>query len=310
MALAIAHSRGLDGLNAPPVTVEAHLASGLPAFTLVGLPDTEVKEARDRVRAAIVNSGFEFPSKRITVNLAPADLPKESGRFDLPIALAILAAGGQIPERQLADYEYAGELSLSGELRPIRGALAMALQTSGQGKHLILPEVSAREAALIGSDEILAARSLLDVCTHLAEREKLPQAVAATEPGKQAEFPDLSEVRGQAQAKRVLEIAAAGGHSLLMVGPPGSGKSMLAARLPGLMPALHGQAARESAAVLSLVGQFQPEAFGLRPYRQPHHTASAVALVGGGNPPRPGEISLAHQGILFLDELPKFQYCQ
>lgn len=306
MALAIAHSRGLDGLNAPPVTVEAHLASGLPSFTLVGLPDTEVKEARDRVRAAIVNSGFEFPNKRITVNLAPADLPKESGRFDLPIALGILAASGQIPAKPLADYEFAGELSLSGALRPIRGALAMALQTAGHGKHFILPEASAREAALIGSNEILAARSLLEVCAHLAERESLPQAIATPASENPPVFPDLSEVRGQAQAKRALEIAAAGNHSLLMVGPPGSGKSMLAARLPGLMPALKGEAAKSSAAVLSLVGQFRPEAFGIRPYRQPHHTASAVALVGGGNPPRPGEISLAHQGILFLDELPEF----
>ena len=306
MALAIAHSRGLDGLNAPPVTVEAHLASGLPSFTLVGLPDTEVKEARDRVRAAIINSGFEFPAKRITVNLAPADLPKESGRFDLPIALGILAASGRIPGKHLADFEFAGELSLSGELRPIRGALAMALQTAGHGKHFILPEASAREAALIGSNEILAARSLLDVCAHLAERETLPQAIATVNPENQPVFADLAEVRGQSQAKRALEIAAAGSHSLLMVGPPGSGKSMLAARLPGLMPALQGEAAKASAAVLSLVGQFRPEAFGVRPYRQPHHTASAVALVGGGNPPRPGEISLAHQGILFLDELPEF----
>ncbi|MGB4066219.1 MAG: YifB family Mg chelatase-like AAA ATPase [Azonexus sp.] len=306
MALAIAHSRGLDGLNAPPVTVEAHLASGLPSFTLVGLPDTEVKEARDRVRAAIVNSGFEFPSKRITVNLAPADLPKESGRFDLPIALGILAASGQIPGKHLADYEFAGELSLSGELRPIRGALAMALQTAGHGKQFILPEASAREAALIGSNEILSARSLLDVCAHLAERETLPQAIATVNRENQPIFADLAEVRGQSQAKRALEIAAAGNHSLLMVGPPGSGKSMLAARLPGLMPALQGEAAKSSAAVLSLVGQFRPESFGVRPYRQPHHTASAVALVGGGNPPRPGEISLAHQGILFLDELPEF----
>lgn len=306
MALAIAHSRGLDGLNAPPVTVEAHLASGLPSFTLVGLPDTEVKEARDRVRAAIVNSGFEFPTKRITVNLAPADLPKESGRFDLPIALGILAASGQIPDKHLAEYEFAGELSLSGELRPIRGALAMALQTAGHGKHFILPEASAREAALIGSNEILSARSLLDVCAHLAGRETLPQAIATVNTENQPIFADLAEVRGQSQAKRALEIAAAGNHSLLMVGPPGSGKSMLAARLPGLMPALQGEAAKASAAVMSLVGQFRPEAFGVRPYRQPHHTASAVALVGGGNPPRPGEISLAHQGILFLDELPEF----
>jgi len=306
VALAIAHSRGLDGLNAPSVIVEAHLASGLPSFTLVGLPDTEVKEARDRVRAAIVNSGFEFPSKRITVNLAPADLPKESGRFDLPIALGILAASGQIPAKHLADYEFAGELSLSGELRPIRGALAMALQTAGHGKHFILPEASAHEAALIGSNEILAARSLLDVCAHLADRETLPPANSTVNRKNRPNPEDLADVRGQSQAKRALEIAAAGSHSLLMVGPPGSGKSMLAARLPGLMPDLQGEAAKSSAAVLSLVGQFSPENFGLRPYRQPHHTASAVALVGGGNPPRPGEISLAHQGILFLDELPEF----
>lgn len=305
MALAIAHSRGLDGLNAPPVLVEVHLASGLPSFTLVGLPDTEVKEARDRVRAAIVNSGFEFPSKRITVNLAPADLPKESGRFDLPIALGILAASNQTPTRALADYEFAGELSLSGELRPIRGALAMALQTAGNGKAFILPEASAREAALTGSGEILGAKSLLEVCAHLAGRSTLAPASAVTS-AEALGFPDLAEVRGQTQAKRALEIAAAGSHSLLMVGPPGSGKSMLAARLPGLMPALDGEAAKSSAAVLSLVGQFRPESFGIRPYRQPHHTASAVALVGGGNPPRPGEISLAHQGVLFLDELTEF----
>ena len=306
MALAIAHSRGLDGLNAPPVIVEAHLASGLPSFTLVGLPDTEVKEARDRVRAAIVNSGFDFPSKRITVNLAPADLPKESGRFDLPIALGILAASGQIPAPPLADYEFAGELSLSGELRPIRGALAMALQTGDTGKAFILPEESAAEAALTGSTHVLAARSLLDVCAHLSDSEALPVANATVSPKNWPKFENLSDVRGQTQAKRVLEIAAAGQHSLLMIGPPGSGKSMLAARLPGIMPPLQGEAAKASAAVLSLVGQFIPEAFGVRPYRQPHHTASAVALVGGGNPPRPGEISLAHQGILFLDELPEF----
>ncbi|MFN4341825.1 MAG: YifB family Mg chelatase-like AAA ATPase [Azonexus sp.] len=305
MALAVAHSRGLDGLNAPPVVVEAHLASGLPSFTLVGLPDTEVKEARDRVRAAIVNSGFEFPPKRITVNLAPADLPKESGRFDLPIALGILAASGQIPAPALADYEFAGELSLSGELRPIRGALAMALQTGAGGKVFILPEESAREAALTGSPHILAARSLLGVCAHLTRQQTLP-AAEGTVVGHRPAVADLAEVRGQAQAKRALEIAAAGSHSLLMIGPPGSGKSMLAARLPGLMPDLAGEAARASAAVWSLVGQFRPETFGMRPYRQPHHTASAVALVGGGNPPRPGEISLAHHGILFLDELPEF----
>ena len=305
MALAVAHSRGLDGMQAPPVLVEAHIASGLPSFTLVGLPDTEVKEARDRVRAAIVNSGFEFPAKRITVNLAPADLPKESGRFDLPIALGILAASGQIPAPALGDCEFAGELSLSGELRPVRGALAMVLQAAGNGKAFILPEASAREAALTGSENIYSARSLLEVCAHLSSQQCLSRPVAV-DPENRPIFADLAEVRGQSQAKRALEIAAAGNHSLLMIGPPGSGKSMLAARLPGLMPMLDTEAAKASAAVLSLVGQFHPERFGQRPYRSPHHTASAVALVGGGNPPRPGEISLAHQGVVFLDELPEF----
>ena len=305
MALAIALSRGLDGLNAPPVTVEVHLANGLPGLTLVGLPDTEVREARDRVRAAIVNSGFEYPGKRITVNLAPADLPKESGRFDLPIALGILAASGQVPAARLAAHEFAGELSLSGELRPVRGALAMALEAAGDGKTFILPALSAREAALTGQDNILAADSLLAVCAHLAGQTELspPPAVDRDNP---AIFPDLADVRGQSQARRALEIAAAGQHSLLMLGPPGAGKSMLAARLPGLMPMLDDDAARSSAAVLSLVDQFDPQRYGQRVFRSPHHTASAVALVGGGNPPRPGEISLAHHGILFLDELPEF----
>jgi magnesium chelatase family protein len=305
MALAVAHSRALDGLNAPPVTVEVHLANGLPGFTLVGLPDTEVREARDRVRAAIQNSGFEFPGKRITVNLAPADLPKESGRFDLPIALGILAASGQIPANTLARHESAGELSLSGQLRPVRGALAMALQATGQGRQFILPTDSAHEAALSGNEGILAGHSLIEVCAHLRGQHPLPQADAVNRAGG-GEWPDLVDVRGQGQAKRALEIAAAAQHSLLMIGPPGAGKSMLAARLPSIMPALGRDDARASAAVLSLVGQFRPDRFGERPYRAPHHTASAAALVGGGNPPRPGEISLAHRGILFLDELPEF----
>ena len=305
MALAVAYSRALDGLNAPPVIVEVHISGGLPSLTLVGLPDTEVKEARDRVRAAIVNSGFEFPAKRITVNLAPADLPKESGRFDLPIALGILAASGQIPGKALADYEFAGELSLSGELRPVRGALAMALQAGDGGRTFVLPTLSASEAALSDSGVVLAANSLLEVCAHLSGQGDLMQAVTVDAENTPI-FPDLKEVRGQSQAKRALEIAAAGNHSLLMIGPPGSGKSMLAARLPGLMPPLDRVAARSSAAVLSLIGQFHPERFAQRPYRSPHHTASAVALVGGGNPPRPGEISLAHMGVLFLDELTEF----
>ena len=307
MPLAIVHSRGLDGLSAPEVAVEVHLAGGLPQVTLVGLPDTEVKEARDRVRAALQNSGFEFPAKRITVNLAPADLPKESGRFDLPIALGILAASGQIPDKALNDYEFAGELSLSGQLRPIRGALAMVLAASNRQRSFVLPEESAREAALASNANILKARSLLDVCAHLAGQGALepclPDSRAAVDP---VGHPDLSDVRGQTQAKRVLEIAAAGAHSILFAGPPGSGKSMLATRLPGLLPPMTEEAALESAAVLSLAGQFRPEGFKRHPYRSPHHTASSAALVGGGSVPRPGEISLAHQGVLFLDELPEF----
>ncbi|MEY2631915.1 MAG: hypothetical protein RIR00_569 [Pseudomonadota bacterium] len=305
MAFATVFSRGLDGVDAPSVTVEAHLANGLPSFTLVGLPDTEVREARDRVRAALIHSGFEFPAKRLTVNLAPADLPKESGRFDLPIALAILAASGQIPAPPLAQYEFAGELSLSGSLRPVRGAFAMALPLQDTPRQLVLPTQSAREAALLPGLNVLAADSLLQVCAHLCGRESLPPALPA--PGAPAApVPDLREVRGQSQAKRALEVAAAGGHSLLMSGPPGAGKSMLASRLPGLMPPLDPRRARTAAAVQSLVGHFRPENYAQVPFRAPHHSASAAALVGGGNPPRPGEISLAHGGLLFLDELPEF----
>ncbi len=305
MALAVVHSRGLEGLNAPPVTVEVHISGGLPCVTLVGLPDTEVREARDRVRAAIINSGFDFPARRVTINLAPADLPKESGRFDLPIALGILAASGQIPAQALPDHEFAGELSLTGGLRDVRGALAMALHSSDSGRTFILPPGSAGEAGLIEENTVLSANSLLEVCAHLCGQAVLPTAERPISL-ETRQYPDLAEVKGQTQAKRALEIAAAGGHSLIMVGPPGAGKSMLAARLPGLLPDLGGTAARDSAAILSLAGQFHPARYGQRPYRSPHHTASAVALVGGGNPPRPGEISLAHQGVLFLDELPEF----
>jgi magnesium chelatase family protein len=316
VTLAVLKSRALAGMQAPAVTVEVHLANGLPSFTIVGLPETEVKESKDRVRAALQNARFEFPSRRITVNLAPADLPKESGRFDLPIALGILAASGQIPADELDDYEFAGELSLSGELRPIRGALAMTFAMTAQNANplatksraFILPRASADEAALVTDARILPADSLLQVCSHFSSRQaetRLSRHVAKQQ-RKPPHYLDFSDVKGQLQAKRALEVAAAGGHSVLLMGPPGTGKSMLAARLPGILPPMSDRDALESAAVQSLASGFSNAAWKVRPYRSPHHTASAVALVGGGSPPRPGEISLAHRGVLFLDELPQF----
>jgi len=314
MTLAVLKSRALTGMAAPEVTVEVHLANGLPAFTIVGLPDTEVKESRDRVRAALQNAGFEFPARRITVNLAPADLPKESGRFDLPIALGILAASGQMPAASLDDYEYAGELSLSGELRPIRGALAMtfAMQREGSTRRsFILPRANAAEAALVGGAVVLPADSLLQVCAHFAAgdgAQRLQRHVRQVEAqARHPSYPDLADVKGQAHARRALEIAAAGGHSMLLIGPPGTGKSMLAARLPGILPPMTEDEALESAALQSLIGSFDPARWKTRPYRAPHHTASAVAMVGGSSSVRPGEISLAHRGVLFLDELPEFE---
>ena len=305
MSVAVVRSRALNGMHAPEVVVEAHLANGLPAFTLVGLPETEVKEARDRVRAAIQNARFEFPARRITVNLAPADLPKESGRFDLPIALAILAASGQIPGERLRQAEFAGELALTGELRPVRGALAMALATRAAGHTLVLPRQSAAEAALARGVDTLGAASLLDVCAWLAGQSGL-DAPSAGSVSSAPDYPDFIDVKGQQTTKRALEVAAAGGHSVLMSGPPGTGKSMLAARFPGILPAMDETEALEAAAVQSLNGGFRIEQWQRRPFRAPHHTASAVALVGGGGNPRPGEISLAHHGVLFLDELPEF----
>ena len=317
MSLAIVNSRALLGLEARPVCVEVHLANGLPSFTLVGLAETEVKEARERVRSAIQNTGLEFPgNKRITVNLAPADLPKDSGRFDLPIALGILAASGQIDAKKMLGYEFAGELSLGGDLRPVRGALAMSLAVTGQSEgsipKLVLPASSAQEAGLVAGAEIFAAQHLLDVVRQFLPGDVVPEVIDGwyrahpAERTAPSQYADMADVKGQIAARRALEIAAAGGHSVLMMGAPGSGKSMLAQRFAGLLPVMTLEEALQSAAVASLTGRFTLDSWAQRPTCAPHHTASAVALVGGGSPPRPGEISLAHQGVLFLDELPEF----
>lgn len=308
MSLAKVLTRAIIGLSAPLVTIEAHISNGLPALILVGLPETSVKEAKERVRSAILNSGLEFPVRRITINLAPAELPKEGGRYDLPIAIAILAASGQVPAATLSQYEFLGELNLAGDLCRVKGCIPATIAAIHHHRQIILASQNSHEAALVTSDCALVAQSLLEVCRFLHEKHPLPHAILnLTAESDISSIPDLNEVIGQYQAKRALELAAAGEHHLLMIGPPGTGKTMLASRLPGILPPLTHAEMLSTVAISSLISSqaltFQSNN---RPFRAPHHSASLHALVGGGSVPQPGEISLAHHGVLFLDELPEF----
>jgi len=307
MSLSIIYTRAALGVNAPLITVEVHISNGLPGLTMVGLPETAVKEARDRVRSAVINSGYEFPAKKITINLAPADLPKEGGRYDLPIAIALLAASEQLNTARLNQYEFIGELALTGALRGVTGAISGAMEAIKTGRQIILSAENAPEVGLIGGTDCFIASHLQEVCAFLEGRTDLQHPVAEAD-AMSAATTDISDVIGQPQGKRVLEITAAGGHNLLLVGPPGTGKTMLASRLPSILPSLSNQEALESAAILSLVsaGHVHKQ-WRKRPFRSPHHSASLTAMVGGGTIPAPGEISLAHNGILFLDELPEFE---
>lgn len=307
MSLAIVHSRAQVGVEAPGVTVEAHLANGLPSLTLVGLPEGAVKESKDRVRSALLNSGFDFPARRITLNLAPADLPKDGGRFDLAIALGILAASGQLADAGgLDDLECLGELALSGTLRPVPGVLPAALAARAAGRALVVPKENAEEASLASGLTVYAVGHLLELAAHFSGQERLRSYEANGLLRSTPPYPDLADVQGQTAAKRALLVAAAGAHNLLFSGPPGTGKTLLASRLPGLMPPLDEDEALQVAAIHSVAGRGPLTHWPQRPFRQPHHTASAPALVGGGSRPQPGEITLAHEGVLFLDELPEF----
>lgn len=308
MGLAIIHSRASVGVEAPAVTVEVHISNGMPGFSLVGLPETTVKESKDRVRSAIINSRFEFPAKRITVNLAPADLPKEGGRFDLPIALGILVASEQLPETKVLCHEFIGELALSGELRRVKGVLPATLACDKAKRALVVPHDNGEQAALVGQGEHKSAQTLLEVCGYLCGQSTLDLNDVSEPRSQQHTTRDLQDIIGQQQGKRALEIAAAGNHNLLFLGPPGTGKTMLASRLCDLLPEMSDDEAMETASVASLTQQeINQYNWKQRPFRSPHHSSSMAALVGGGSVPRPGEISLAHNGLLFLDEMPEFE---
>jgi magnesium chelatase family protein len=307
MSIAIVYSRAQIGIQAPLVTVEVHLSRGLPSLSIVGLPEMAVRESKDRVRSAIINNQFEFPLRRITINLAPADLPKDGGRFDLAIAIGILAASGQLPSNSLKHFEFIGELALTGKLRPVRGLIPVARASRAAGRELVLPGENSAEASLVDAARLLPANHLLQICAHLSGKTAIEYTLPTRTDCQSRNEKDLADVHGQAHARRALEIAAAGRHNLLMLGPPGTGKTMLAERLPGILPPMSEEEALESAALASISSQgFRKELWRIRPFRHPHHTASGVALVGGGSQPRPGEISLAHHGVLFLDELPEF----
>ena len=309
MSLACVYSRARIGLESPLVSVEVHLANGLPAFNIVGLPETSVRESKDRVRSAIINCGYEFPAKRITINLAPADLPKEGGRFDLPIAVGILAASEQIPTTELEHYEFAGELALSGELRAVIGEIPMAMACAQSGRSLIIPQQNAEQASWVKQAKIHPINHLTELYPHFLKQKVLPIFCGMEKIQNQAVTEqDMSDVIGQPLAKRALEISASGSHNLLFIGPPGTGKTMLASRLPGILPQMTEEEALDVAAIQSISNQaISNKSWLTRPFRAPHHTASSAALVGGGSQPKPGEISLAHHGVLFLDELPEFE---
>ncbi|MFW2177535.1 MULTISPECIES: YifB family Mg chelatase-like AAA ATPase [unclassified Moraxella] len=304
MSFAQVYTRSVVGLNAPSVIVEVHLSQGLPAVTIVGLPETAVRESKDRVRSAIINSGFQFPNRRLTINLAPADLPKDGARLDLPIAIGILVASGQVDDSQLSEYEFIGELALNGDLRPIAGALAVSRALKSDQRTLIVPKDNASEAVKVEGVNVLQADNLKAVCQHLQGEQALDFAITKAQYRTQGYTVDLADVKGQHQARRALEIAAAGGHSLLFCGSPGTGKTLMASRLPTILPPLTDNEALEVASIYSIANTDYD--YGTRPFRQVHHTTSAVALVGGGSSPKPGEITLANHGVLFLDEIPEF----